>query len=142
MARIYDFNNFSSSSGSREDYEFRYELDFTDTTVVNPPEELKNLDTASVNVTYKSSVKIDKNGIYDIDFSISEMEIRFEMDDYPNESIIEEIELKPGVNIPEDQIKITKGDYLIPTYPSSITIDMKKVNDSGKFYIEITFGKD
>jgi hypothetical protein len=121
MARIYDFNNFSSSSGSREDYEFRYELDFTDTTVVNPPEELKNLDTASVNVTYKSSVKIDKNGIYDIDFSISEMEIRFEMDDYPNESIIEEIELKPGVNIPrrsdqDHQGRLSNTDISIIDY--------------------------
>lgn len=142
MARIYDFNNFSSSSGSREDYEFRYQIDFTDTTVLNAPEELKDLDTASVTVSYKSQVKSDKNGIYDIEFSVSEIEIRFEIDDYPNETIIEEIELKPGINIPEDQIKITKGDYLIPTYPSSVTIDMKKTSDTGKFYIEITFGND
>jgi hypothetical protein len=142
MARIYDFNNFSSSSGGRESYQFSFGLEYIDIDVVNFPDEMKNIDTYSAELRYKAGVKIDKNGIYDIDFSVLDIDIRFEMDDYPNESIIEEMEIKPGVNIPVDQIKIEKGQELIPAYPSSLRIDMRKSNDPAKFMIEVIFGSD
>jgi hypothetical protein len=83
-----------------------------------------------------------KVGIYDIDFSVSEIELRLEIDDYPNESIIEEIEIKPGVNIPLDRIIIRKGDKIIPTEPTMIEVDMGKSGDVSKFLVEITFGSD
>lgn len=142
MPRIYDFNNFSSSSGGREAYQFTFGLEYIDIDIVNEPEEMKNIDTYSAELRYKAEVKTDKNGIYDIDFSVLDIDLRLEMDDYPNESIIEEIEIKPGVNIPADQIKIDKGQELIPAYPSALKIDMRKSNDPAKFMIEVTFGAD
>lgn len=142
MARIYDFNNFSSSSGGRESYQFSYTLEFIDIDIVNTPDEMKDIDTYSAELRYKAEVKIDKNGIYDIDFTVLDIDLRLEMDDYPNETIIEELEIKPGVNIPVDQIKIEKGQEMIPAYPSGLRIDMQKSNDPAKFMIEATFGKD
>jgi hypothetical protein len=142
MPRIYDFNNFSSSSGGRESYQFSFGLEYIDIDVVNAPEEMNNIDTYSAELRYKAEVKIDKNGIYDIDFSVLDIDLRLEMDDYPNDTIIEEIEIKPGVNIPVDQIKIEKGQEMIPAYPSALKIDMRKSNDPAKFMIEATFGSD
>jgi hypothetical protein len=142
MPRIYDYNNFSSSSGSREEYEFKYKLEYVDCDIYNFSPEMKDLDTSSAVIRYKASVRIDKSGIYDIDFKISEIELTLNINDYPEDDIIEEIEIKPGINIPEDQISIIKGDNLIPSYPTNISVDMKGTNDVGKFLVEITFGAD
>jgi hypothetical protein len=140
MPRIYDFNNFSSSSGGREEYQFNSALEYIDIDVTNPPEDMRNLQTCTAEIRYKALIKIGKNGIDDIDFSVLDIDLRMEMDDYPNETLVEEIEIKPGVNIPSDQILISKSDQLIPSQPSNLSIDMRNSNDPAKFMIAVTFG--
>ena len=142
MSKVYDFNKFSGNNSQRGEYEFNVKLDFTECIVRNSPPDLKDLDMATAHINYKASVVTGKVGISDIDFSVSEIELRLEIDDYPNESIIEEIEIKPGVNIPVDQIIIRKGDNIIPTEPTQIEVDMMKSGDVSKFRVEITFGSD
>jgi len=142
MSKVYDFNKFSGNNSQRGEYGFNVKLDYTECLVRNTPPDLKDLDMATAHINYKASVMSGKVGIYDIDFSVNEIELRLEIDDYPNESIIEEIEIKPGVNIPLDRIIIRKGDKIIPTEPTMIEVDMGKSGDVSKFLVEITFGSD
>ena len=64
------------------------------------------------------------------------------MDDYPNEPKTFEFEIEPGINIDPALVIADPMDYIIPTYPQQIIIDMRKSMDVKDFKVIVEFGRD
>jgi hypothetical protein len=68
--------------------------------------------------------------------------LEIDVDDYPNDKKTFEFEIEPGVNIDPAMVIAEKMDYIIPTYPRQIIIDMRKSMEVKDFKVTVQFGRD
>ncbi len=144
MARIEDYNSYISGKNknfSNENY-FVMNLGYTDIRISGLPPEIKEVDDSKCEIEYQAVVSRNKRGIDGIDFQILKIELEIKADDYPDEPKTFEIEITPGVNIDPDLVISEPLDYIIPTYPTEISIDMRKSMDPKDFKVVVEFGRD
>ena len=143
MAKIYDYAAFSGSSkGSKyNDYSFGIDLKYIDIDIYERPEEYSDISDAKVFIDYSVDIMVNKAGIEGMNFSVSSVELEFEVDDYPNENKEFDIDLIPGKTIDFSQLKIETKENLLPSYPTNISINMGKSTDPKNFEITVEFGQ-
>lgn len=144
MARVEDYNSYISGKNknfSNENY-FIMDLKYTDIMISGLPPEIKDVDDAKCEIEYQAVVSRNKRGIDGIDFQVLKIELEIKADDYPNEPKSFEIEITPGVNIDPALVVAEPLDYIIPTYPKEISIDMRKSMDPKDFRVVVEFGRD
>ncbi len=144
MSRIYDYGSFSSGKNKNVSSEmtFTCELAYLDVEVVNRPPEITDVDSLELEIEYQVSIERSKDGIQDLNFKISNMEVEIKVDDYPNDQKEFEFDLAPGENIPPPNIIVRKGSKLIPAQPTFARINMMKSMNTMDFRIEVLFGHD
>ncbi len=144
MPRIYDYGSFSSGKNKNVSSEmtFTCELAYLDVEVVNRPPEITDVDSLELEIEYQVSIERSKDGIQDLNFKISNMEVEIKVDDYPNDQKEFEFDLAPGENIPLPNIIVRKGSKLIPAQPTFARINMMKSMNTMDFRIEVLFGHD
>ena len=143
MSRIYDYNQFSSKKNRiGGDYTFGQDLKSMDIDLYNRPDDWQDLDDYKAFVEYSVDVEVRKSGIEGLMFRINMIELEFTVDDYPNESKEFDFDLVPGKNIDFSQLEANPLEYVIPTYPSNLTIDMNKSTEPIKWKITVSFGND
>jgi len=144
MSRIYDYGSFSSGKNKNVSSEmtFTCELAYLDVEVVNRPPEITDVDSLELEIEYQVSIERSKDGIQDLNFKISNMEVEIKVDDYPNDQKEFEFDLAPGENIPLPNIIVRKGSKLIPAQPTFAWINMMKSMNTMDFRIEVLFGHD
>jgi hypothetical protein len=143
-SRIEDYNSYISGKNqnfSSENY-FIADLNYTDIIVTGNPPEIKDIDDAKCEVEYAAIVTRNKRGIDGIEFNILKIELEITVDDYPNEPKKFEFEIDPGVNIDASLVVPDSLDYIIPTYPKQINIDMRKSMEVKDFKVTVQFGRD
>lgn len=143
MSKIYDYAAFSGNSkGSKSDgYSFGVDLKYIDIDIYERPDEYSDISDAKVFIDYSADLVVNKAGIEGINFNISSIELEFSVDDYPNENKEFDIDLIPGKTIDFSRIKIVTNENLLPTYPTNISINMRKSTDPRNFDISVEFGK-
>jgi hypothetical protein len=143
MSRIYDYNQFSSKKNRiGGDYTFGQDLKSMDIDLFNRPDDWQDLDDYKAFIEYSVDVEVKKSGIEGLMFRINMVELEFTVDDYPNESKEFDFDLVPGKNIDFSQLEANPLEYVIPTYPSNLTIDMNKSTEPIKWKITVSFGND
>jgi hypothetical protein len=144
MPRVEDYNSYISGKSknfSNEHY-FISSLGYTDIVVLGNPPEITNVDDAKCEVEYEAVVSRNTKGIDGIDFKIHRIEIEISVDDYPNDKKTFDFEIEPGVNINPEMVMADSLEYILPTYPTQIRIDMRKSMEVKDFKIMVSFGKD
>jgi hypothetical protein len=143
MSRIYDYNQFSSKKNRiGGDFTFGQELLYTDIDLFNRPEEWSDLDDKKAFVEYSVDVEVRKSGIEGLQFRINLIELEFSVDDDPNPHKEFDFDLVPGKNVDFSQLEADPKDFVIPTYPSNLEIDMNKSTEPVKWKIKVSFGHD
>lgn len=144
MARIDDYNSYISGKDrnfSNENY-FVADLKYTDILIKGNPPELMDVDDSKCEIEYEAIVSRNKRGIDGIEFRVLKIELEINVDDYPNEPKTFEFEIEPGINIDPALVIADPMDYIIPTYPQEIIIDMRKSMDVKDFKVIVEFGRD
>jgi hypothetical protein len=143
MAKIYDYAAFSGNSKGTKynDYSFGVELKYIDIDIYDRPEEYSDISDAKVFIDYSVDLVVNKYGIEGMRFSVSSVELEFMVDDHPNEDKEFDIDLIPGKTIDFSQLKIETKEILIPSYPTNISINMRKSTDPKNFEITVEFGQ-
>ena len=144
MSRVEDYNSYFAGKNknfSNEHY-FISSLGYTDIVVVGNPPEITNVDEAKCEVEYEAVVARNTRGIDGIDFKIHRIELEISVDDYPNEKKTFDFEIEPEVNINPAMVMADSLEYILPTYPTQIKVDMRKSMDVKDFKIIVSFGKD
>lgn len=144
MSRIYDYNTYSVSKNKNvsSDHTFSCELPFLDVELVNRPPELVNVDDIRCEIEYQVGVQRTKEGIQDLTFRISNIELEIQCDQYPDPPKEFEFDIVPGENINHSLILCKKGQKMVPSNPVSMTLDMKKSMNPKDFYIVVFFGEN
>lgn len=144
MARIYDYGSFNSAKNKRTSSElsFTCELGYLEVEVVNRPPEISDVDSLECEIDYQVSVERTKEGIQDLSFKIDNIELEIKVDDYPKDQKEFEFDIVPGENLPFQNLKIMKGDKLIPSQPTFLRVNMMKSMNVMDFRVDILFGKD
>jgi hypothetical protein len=143
MSRIYDYNQFSSKkSRIGGDFTFGQELLYTEIDIFNRPEEWSDLDDKKAFVEYSVDVEVRKSGIEGLQFRINLIELEFSVDDDPNPHKEFDFDLLPGKNVDFSQLEADTKDFIIPSYPSNLEIDMNKSTEPVKWKIKVSFGHD
>jgi hypothetical protein len=144
MARIEDYNSYVSGKNKNftKEYYFTSDLKYLDIYTSGRPPEILDVDDAKCQIEYEAVIERNKMGIDGITFIIHRIELEIEVDDYPNERKKFEFEIVPGTNINPGSVVVETLDKIIPTYPASITIDMKKSMDVKDFRVFVKFGVD
>ena len=144
MAKIYDYLSFNDKKGAGIPgaYNFEDKLKYIDIDIFGKPEEYEELNDASLHLSYSVQLILKKSGIDMLIFTVTDMELEFEVDDYPNENKQFDVDLIPGKTIDFSQIKTEEGSTLIPTYPDKAEIDMKKSTNPRNWEITIHFGSN
>jgi hypothetical protein len=143
MSRIYDYNQFSSKKNHvGGDFTFGEDLSYTNIDLFNRPEEWSDVDTKKAFVEYSVNIGVKKMGIEGLSFRINLIELEFSVDDYPNPHKDFDFDLIPGKNVDFSQIEEDIKDFIIPTYPSNLEIDMNKSTEPIKWKIKVSFGHD
>lgn len=144
MARVEDYNTYISGKDknfSNENY-FISDLKYTEIYVTGNPPEMMDVDDSKCEIEYEAIVSRNKRGIDGIQFNILKIELEIKVDDYPNEPKTFEFEIEPGVNINPGLVVAESLDYIVPTYPTEISIDMRKSMDVKDFKVNVQFGRD
>ena len=144
MARIEDYNSYISGKDrnfSNENY-FVADMKYTDILIKGNPPELMDVDDSKCEIEYEAIVSRNKRGIDGIEFRVLKIELEINVDDYPNEPKTFEFEIEPGINIDPALVIADPMDYIIPTYPQQIIIDMRKSMDVKDFKVIVEFGRD
>lgn len=144
MPRVEDYNSYISGKSknfTNENY-FVANLKYTDIMIKGNPPEMIDVDDAKCEVEYEAIVSRNKMGIDGIDFRILKIELEISVDDYPNEPKKFEFEIEPGINIDPALVIADPLDFIIPTYPKEISIDMRKSMDVKDFKVIVEFGRD
>lgn len=144
MSRIEDYNSYISGKNknfSAENY-FVSDLKYTEIYISGNPPEISDVDDVVCEIEYQAVVSRNKRGIDGIEFTILKIELEISVDDYPNEPKKFEFEIQPGVNIDPSLVIADPLDYIVPTYPREISIDMRKSMDVKDFRITVQFGRD
>lgn len=144
MSRIYDYNQFATKKNRvGGDYTFGQELLYTEIDLHNLPEEWsEGFDEKKAFIEYSVDVEVKKGGIEGVQFRVNLIELEISVDDYPNPSKEFDFDLVPGKNVDFSQIQIDKKDFVIPSYPSNLEIDMGKSTEPVKWKITVSFGTD
>lgn len=144
MARIEDYNSYISGKSknfSTENY-FVSDLKYTEIYIKGNPPEMTDVDDAKCEIEYEAVVSRNKRGIDGIDFRILKIELEISVDDYPNEPKTFEFEIEPGINIDPSLVVADPLNYIVPTYPCEIVVDMRKSMEVKDFRVLVQFGKD
>jgi len=144
MPRVEDYNSYFAGKNknfSNEHY-FISSLGYTDIVVVGNPPEITNVDDAKCEIEYEAVVSRNTKGIDGIDFKIHRIELEISVDDYPNDKKTFDFEIEPEVNINPAMVMPDPLEYILPTYPTQIKIDMRKSMEVKDFKIIVSFGKD
>lgn len=144
MARVEDYNSYitgKSKNFTNENY-FVASLKYTDIIIKGNPPEIIDVDDSKCEIEYEAVVSRNKMGINGIDFKILKIELEINVDDYPNEPKKFEFEIEPGINIDPSLVIENPLDFIIPTYPTEISIDMRKSMDVKDFKVVVEFGRD
>ena len=144
MSRVEDYNSYFAGKNknfSNEHY-FISSLGYTDISVLGNPPEITNVDDAKCEIEYEAVVARNTKGIDGIDFKIHRIEIEISVDDYPNDKKTFDFEIDPGININPAMVMVNPLEYIVPTYPTQITIDMRKSMEVKDFKITVNFGKE
>lgn len=144
MPRVEDYNSYISGKNknfSNEHY-FISSLGYTDIVVLGNPPEITNVDDAKCEVEYEAVVSRNTKGIDGIDFKIHKIELEISVDDYPNDKKTFDFEIEPGININPEMVIADPLEYILPTYPTQIKIDMRKSMEVKDFKIMVSFGRD
>ena len=144
MARIDDYNSYISGKDrnfSNENY-FVADMKYPDILIKGNPPELMDVDDSKCEIEYEAIVSRNKRGIDGIEFRVLKIELEINVDDYPNEPKTFEFEIEPGINIDPALVIADPMDYIIPTYPQQIIIDMRKSMDVKDFKVIVEFGRD
>jgi hypothetical protein len=144
MKRVYDFNNFSSDpkKSLTNENSFVFELNYLDMSFSNVPPDLKDIDDSKCQIEYTVQIGRDRMGINSLDIKIDSIEMEIKVDDHPKEPKTYDFEIVPGVNT---ELSMVLSDILsspIPTYPTEISIDMKRSMDVRDFKVVVSFGKE
>jgi hypothetical protein len=144
MGRIQDYSLFSNQKKkvSSTDYSFTAELDYINVNIIGRPAEISDVDDIKCEIEYEVAIERKKGGIEDIQFKINLIELEIKVDDYPNENKEFEFDIVPGENVDFNSVQAKKMERIIPSYPSSILIDMRKSMNVGDFKIDVYFGSD
>lgn len=144
MPRVEDYNTYISGKSKNftsENY-FVSDLKYTDIIITGNPPEIQDVDDARCEIEYEAVVSRNSRGIDGIEFRVRRIELEIQADDYPNEPKKFEFEIEPEVNIDPSLVVVDPLEYVIPTYPNSIKIDMRKSMDVMNFRVLVEFGKD
>jgi hypothetical protein len=143
MSRIYDYNQFSSKKNRiGGDFTFGQEMRYVDIDLFDRPEEWADLDDCKAFIEYSIDINVKKSGIEGLTFRINSVELEFTVDDYPNSSKEFDFDLIPGKTIDYSQLNENPLDYVIPSYPSNLEINMNKSQEPSKWKIKVNFGTD
>jgi hypothetical protein len=144
MPRVEDYNSYFAGKNknfSNEHY-FISSLGYTDIVVLGNPPEITNVDDAKCEIEYEAIVSRNTKGIDGIEFKIHRIELEISVDDYPNDKKNFDFEIEPGVNINPEMVMEDPLEYILPTYPTQIRVDMRKSMEVKDFKIMVSFGKD
>ena len=144
MPRVEDYNTYISGKSKNftsENY-FVSDLKYTDIIITGNPPEIQDVDDARCEIEYEAVVSRNSRGIDGIEFRVRRIELEIQADDYPNEPKKFEFEIEPEVNIDPSLVVVDPLEYIIPTYPNSIKIDMRKSMDVMNFRVLVEFGRD
>lgn len=144
MARIDDYNSYLAGRDKNfmNEHYFVCDLKYTDINIQNNAPEVLDVDDSSCEVEYEVSISKNKRGIDSLYFKIHKIELTLMVDDYPNDKKTFEFEIIPGVNIDPGLVVEEQLNYIIPSYPREIFIDMRKSMDVKDFKIRVEFGRD
>lgn len=144
MAKIYDYNSYNDSrkGASNNSMIFEHKLEDVDIDIHNAPEEYSNIMDCKAHIKYSVSLDSKKYGITDIYFNLVEMELVFNVDDYPNPPEEFDFDIIPGKTIDIGQVNCETKSCPIPTTPDKISVDMNGSTDSKRFNVTIEFGVD
>ena len=144
MPKIYDYLAFNHNRGNGIPgaYNFEADLRYVDLDIFGRPEEYDDLSDAKLHLNYSVEIIAKKSGIDMLIFKVTDMELEFEIDDYPNANKEFDVDLIPGKTIDFSQIKTEEGANLIPTFPSKAEIDMKKSTNPRNWEIRVYFGNN
>jgi hypothetical protein len=142
MTRIYDYGSFSNNKSSFSDSKNKFgsEISFIDIDIIGKPKEFIDISDAKVFLEYSTNIRSNKRGLEGVDFMIDSIELILKVE--TPKGIEEEIDfdLIPGKTIDYGQVKYTVNDFPIPSYPSSIEINMNGFTDPSKFDVMVYFG--
>lgn len=144
MARVEDYNTYISGKSKNftsENY-FITDLKYTDIFITGNPPEIQDVDDSKCEIEYEALVSRNSRGIDGIEFKIRKIELEIKVDDYPNEQKSFEFEIQPEINIDPALVVVDPLEYIIPTYPTSIKIDMRKSMEVKDFRVTVEFGRD
>ena len=144
MARVEDYNTYISGKSKNftsENY-FVSDLKYTDITITGNPPEIQDVDDSKCEIEYEAVVSRNNRGIDGIEFKVRKIELEIKVDDYPNEPKSFEFEIEPEVNIDPSLVVVDPLEYIIPTYPTSIKVDMRKSMEVRDFRVTVEFGRD
>ena len=144
MPRIDDYNTYISGKDKNftNEHYFVCDLNYTDIIFRNNAPEMLDVDDSKCEIEYQAVVSRNKRGIDGINFQIQKIELEVKVDDYPNEPKTFEFEIEPGVNIDPSLVVVETLDYIIPTYPKEMVIDMRKSMEVKDFRVTVEFGRD
>jgi hypothetical protein len=115
---------------------------YVDIDLFDRPEEWADLDDCKAFIEYSIDINVKKSGIEGLTFRINSVELEFTVDDYPNSSKEFDFDLIPGKTIDYSQLNENPLDYVIPSYPSNLEINMNKSQEPSKWKIKVNFGTD
>jgi len=143
MSRIYDYNQFSQKKNRvGGDFTFGQEMKYVDIDLFNRPKEWDDIYDVKAFLEYSVDIEVRKSGIEGLQFRINSVELEIKIDDYPNSPKEFDFDLVPGKTIDYDQLVANPLDYMIPTYPSNLEINMNGSPEPTKWKIEVKFGTD
>jgi len=143
MSRIYDYNQFSQKKNRvGGDFTFGQEMKYVDIDLFNRPKEWDDIYDVKAFLEYSVDIEVRKSGIEGLQFRINSVELEIKIDDYPNSPKEFDFDLVPGKTIDYGQLVENPLDYIIPTYPSNLEINMNGSTEPIKWKIEVKFGTD
>lgn len=144
MAQIYDYSAFSNQKKvvNSNQYTFGIKMESMDIDIHNRPDEYTDITDRSAFIDYSVNISVNKAGIESITFVVNSIEVQFEVDDYPNETLEKDMDIIPGKTLDYNNVVSISKENIIPTYPTSLEIDMNKSTDTREFKVKVYFGKD
>jgi len=144
MAQIYDYSAFSNQKKvvNSNQYTFGMKMESMDIDIHNRPDEYADITDRSAFIDYSVNISVNKAGIESITFVVNSIEVQFEVDDYPNETLEKDMDIIPGKTLDYNNVMAISKENIIPTYPTSLEIDMNKSSDTREFIVKVYFGKD
>ena len=142
MPKIYDYGSFSDNKSKFSDTrnKFGCEMSFVDIDITGKPKEFRDINDVKVFIEYSTEILSNKRGIEGINFSVNSIELIMDIETSLGKQDEIDFDLIPGKTIDYGQVKYSVNDFVIPSYPTNIQINMNGFTDPARFDVMVYFG--